>query len=322
MGEYRKYMEPTYGEAAPEVKIPAPEILDLENPGAWREKHDRESAAFVASEMQKCGCYETLTRVNSQEVYAELAGESVRMKIFTPPEAKEKMPVLVFYHGGSFSMNSIEVYEYVHRYLTVYGDMVVVAPDYHLAPEYKFPRGLDEAYDALLWVREHIGNYHGNPDWLCVAGDSSGGNFATVVTMLARDRKGPKIKKQILFYPLVTNYEDEMTDSEKRYGMGYFLEYNCMDDPMAAYFKEEAERKDPMASPLLCEDLKHLPEACIVAAECDPLLDQGLMYAAKLSDQGVGVEYHLMEGMIHGFINSTYDSSFMALDLAARFVGK
>lgn len=322
MGEYRKYMEPKYGEAAPEVKIPAPEILDLEDPGAWREEHDRESAAAIALEMKKCGCYEKLMEVCSQEVHARLAGESVRMKIFAPPGAKEKMPVMVFYHGGSFSMNSIEVYEYVHRYLSAYGNMVVAAPDYHLAPEHKFPQGLYEAYDALLWAREHIEEHHGDPERLCVAGDSSGGNFATVVTMLARDRKGPKIRKQILFYPLTTNYEEEMTDSEKRYGSGYFLEYNCMDDPMAVYFKEEAERKDPMASPLLCENLGHLPEACIISAECDPLLDQGLMYAAKLSDQGVGVEYHLMEGMIHGFINSTYDSSFKALDLAARFVWK
>lgn len=320
MGEYRKYMEPKYGEAAPEVMIPAPEILDLENPGAWREMHNRESTAAMTEAMKKCNCYEKLMEVCAKEVYVRLAGECVRMKIFTPPEAKDGMPVLLYYHGGSFSMNSIEVYEYVHRYLSAYGNMVVVAPDYHLAPEYKFPQGLYEAYDALLWVREHIEDYHGNPDKLCVAGDSSGGNFATVTAMMARDKKGPEIRKQILFYPLTTNYEEEMTESEKRYGLGYFLEYNCMDDPMAVYFKETEERKNPMASPLLCEDLKHLPKACIVAAECDPLLDQGLMYAAKLSDQGVGVEYHLMEGMIHGFINSTYDSSFKALDLAIRFV--
>lgn len=219
-------------------------------------------------------------------------------------------------------MNSIEVYEYVHRYFAYYGNLIVVAPDYHLAPEYKFPQGLNEAYETLEWTAQNIEKYQGDPTNISVGGDSSGGNFAAVVSMMARDKKGPQISKQILYYPLVTNYETEMTESEKRYSTGYFLEYNCMDDPMALYFTKEEERKDPLASPLLAEDLTGLPEACFISAECDPLLDQGLYYAARLEDAGVKVEYSIMKGMVHGFLNWTYGKTFDAMNIAIEFINK
>ena len=108
-------------------------------------------------------------------------------------------------------------------------------------------------------------------------------------------KKGPKIRKQILFYPLTTNYEEEITDSEQHYQVGYFLNYNCMNNPMAHYFENEEDVKNSLASPLLEDNLKGLPPACFISAECDPLLDQGLQYAAKLQDAGVKVEYHIFE---------------------------
>lgn len=320
MGEYRKYLEPEYGEVSPEVEILKPQVMDMEHVSEWRARDILESVAAMNTAMKKCNCYDKLMEARAEEVYAKLAGRTVRIKIYIPAGAGESLPVLMFYHGGSFSMNSVEVYEYVHRYLCAYGNIVVAAPDYHLAPEYKFPQGLNEAYDALVWAKEHIGSYHGNPENISVAGDSSGGNFAAAAAIMARDRRGPGLKKQILFYPLTTNYESEMTDSEKRYPKGYFLEYNCMEDPMDVYFEEGADRKDPLASPLLCGNLSGLPDACFLSAECDPLLDQGLMYAAKLEDHGVKVEYHIMKGMVHGFLNCTYGKTFEAMNLAIRFI--
>lgn len=321
MNKYRKYLEPEYGEVAPEVEILIPQIMDMEHSDEWRTKSNLESVAMMTAMMSKCNCYEKLMAVKSEEIYLTLAGKSVRTKIFIPQGA-EKCPVLIYYHGGSFSMNSIEVYEYVHRYFAAYGKMVVVAPDYHLAPEYKFPQGLNEAYDALVWVAENIGKYHGDVDNISVSGDSSGGNFAAAVSIMARDNNGPKIQKQILYYPLTTNFETEVTDSEKRYEKGYFLEYNCMEDPMACYFNTEEERKHPLASPLLAERLENLPEACFISAECDPLLDQGLFYAARMEDAGVKVEYHIMKGMLHGFLNWTYGKTFDAMNLAIEFISK
>ena len=125
-----------------------------------------------------------------------------RVRVYQPPEEsgkglEEKKPVLVYYHGGSFSFNSIEVYEYVCRYLCMTGEMLVVAPDYHLAPEHPFPRGLEEAYQTLLWAKDHVEDYGGDPENLNVGGDSSGGNFAAVVSMMARERKGRTLKDSI-----------------------------------------------------------------------------------------------------------------------------
>lgn len=321
MKKYRKYLEPEYGEVAPEVQIPPPQILDLKSPDKWRKRSNFESLASMTTAYQKCNCYEKIMQVKTEEVWCEFFDQKVRMKIYMP-KADGIYPVMVFYHGGAFSMNNIEVYEYVCRYMSAYCELIIVSPEYDLAPEYKFPIGLFEAYEALVWTAENIERYGGNVQNISVCGDSSGGNFATVVSILSRDRKGPVIKNQILFYPLTTNVEEEITDSERYYKTGYFLEYNCMDNPMGVYFNSEEEKSNPLASPLLSEDLSDLPRACFISAECDPLLDQGLQYAAKLEDFHVDVEYHIMKGMIHGFLNQTYGKSFEAMNIAIKFINK
>ena len=319
---YRKYLTPAYGEVSPEVEIMEPQAIDLENPKAWRIRSDFESVAAMTAAMRKCNCYPKLMQVISEDTIFDFGEGPIRIRVFRPSIEAGKLPVVIFYHGGGYMMNSIEVYEYVFRYLCAFGNVIVIAPDYHLAPEYKFPKGLEESYQTVLWAKREISRFGGDPDALFVCGDSSGGNFAAVVSFLSKERKGPDIKGQILIFPLTTNYEEEMTDSERRYGKGYFLEYNCMENPLAPYFSDPSEAKLPEASPLLKEDLSMVPPAVFINSECDPLLDQGLMYAAKLEDQGVPVEYHIMEGMVHGFINWTYRESFRALDLAAQFVWK
>lgn len=321
MGLYRKFLEPAYGEAAPEVNIMEPQTMDMEHRKEWRIKSDAESKAAMTAAYQKCSCYQKVMSVQTEDILCRCENREFPVRIYMP-DKKENCPVIIFYHGGAFAMNSIEVYDYVHRYLSYYGNMIVAAPDYHLAPEYKFPKGLEEAYSTLEWVEKNIEAYGGNPADISVCGDSSGGNFAAAVSMMARDRKGPAISRQVLYYPLLTNVEEEMTDSEKRYGKGYFLEYNCMEGAMDHYFSSEEEKYDPLASPLLSDNLSDLPPACFLSAECDPLLDQGLMYAAKLEDNGVKVEYHIMKGMVHGFINWTYGKTFDALDHGIRFVRK
>ncbi len=323
MEEYRKFMEPEYGEVAPEVEIMAPQVMDMEHANLWRCQSNYESIAAMTAAYQKCNCYSKVMSVRSEDVFCDFGNGPIRVRVYVPRQG-QKLPVLLYYHGGSFSFNSIEVYEYVCRYLAASGEMVVVAADYHLAPEYKFPIGLEEAYETLRWAKDHIEAYGADPENLNVAGDSSGGNFAAVVARLAKERKGPSIRRQILVYPLVSNYARKLTESERRYGRGHFLEYRCMEDPMAPYFSKEEERKDPLASPLLAreEDLKGLPEACFVFAECDPLLDQGLRYAARLQDAGVKTQCHIMKGMLHGFLNWTYGKSFEAMNLMTAFVKK
>lgn len=316
MGKYRKYLEPEYGEAGPEVEIFAPQILDMDHIKEWRIKSNYESIMAMTAAYQKCRCYSEIMKVKTEDVQCDFGNGAFIIRVYMPLDLleNERVPVLVFYHGGAFSMNNVDVYEYVCRYLCCFGRMIVVSPDYHLAPEYKYPKGLEEAYQALLWVDCNIQKYGGNTKSIHVCGDSSGGNFATVVAAMSEDRNGPCIHSQNLVYPLVTNWEEEITESEKRYGRGYFLEYCCMDDPMKFYFNSEEEKRDPQASPLLKDDLSKMPRTCIISAECDPLVDQGLMYAGRLQDAGVDVEYYMMKGMVHGFLNWTYRSSFEAMD--------
>lgn len=319
MGAMKKFLEPEYGEPAPEVIIYPSQEMDMEHLDGWRKQNDYELVADMTNAIKHCICYPDLLRIETEDV--EVAGPygKVNTRIYRP-EGKGVFPVLIFYHGGSFAMNSIDVYEYMCRYFAHIGKLIVVAPDYHLAPEYKFPKGLEEAYETLLWTKEHIHLYGGDSQNISVGGDSSGGNFAAAVTLKSRDQNGPKIQKQVLIYPLLTNYEEEMTDSERHYQTGYFLEYNCMNDPMGHYFEKEEDKKNPLASPLLAESLKDLPPAIFLSAECDPLLDQGLYYAARLRDEGVRVEYHILKGMVHGFINRTYGKSFEAIELGAKFI--
>lgn len=324
MGMYRKYTEPAYGEVAPEVWIREPQIMDMDHRDEWRRQSDLETVADITALYKKCSCYPEVMSVRCKETAINGPdGNKIPVRIFLPKNpGKNPCGVLVFYHGGGFCINNLDVYEYVNRYLSCYGNLIIVVPEYRLAPECPFPGGLEDAYCTLLWTKEHIKEYGGDPSRISVAGDSSGGNFAAAVSLMARDRQGPHIEKQVMVYPVTTNVGTEMTESEKHYSKGYFLEYNMTEEPTKCYFAKKEDKYNPLASPLLAEELTDLPAACFILAECDPLLDQGLMYAAKLEDHKVPVECHVMKGMIHGFLNWTYGESFKAMQLAADFVNQ
>ena len=319
MGTYRKYIEPEYGEAARYVEIPAPEIMDMEHPQRWRDRHVPESAAGILGNIRKTKCYEDLMKLDAVNLTMKHDGVEVPLRLYLP-EKNDSCPVLVYYHGGGFAYNDFSVYEYVCRYIAAYGNALVISVGYRLAPEHKCPAAREDTYAALQWAYENAGTYGGDKNRISIAGDSAGGNLAAGTALMARDFRGPKIHKQILIYPITSFTLEIQPQSENRYGTGYFLEYKTADDPMQAYFEENDQeaRRNIYNSPLLAKDLKELPSALFLSAECDPLLDQGLMYAARLQDAGVPVEYHIYKGMLHGFLNSTYEKSFECLDEICR----
>ena len=321
MKAYRKYLEPAYGEKAFSVEIPAPEDIDIENPKVWRNRHIPEAAAGILNAVKKTGCYDEIMTVETTDTYLERDGERIPLRLYHP-DGEGAFPVLVFYHGGAFMYNTFAIYEYVTRYIAKYAGALVVAVEYRLAPEYRCPVGREDAYAALEWAEAHCGEYGGDASRISVCGDSAGGNFAAGVSLMARDRKGPAIRRQIMIYPVTCFVFEEQPYSEQRYAKGYFLEYNSLEDPLAPYFApdDEEARTDPYNSPLLAENLAGLPEAVFLSAECDPLLDQGLMFAARLDDAKVPVEYHIFEGMIHSFLNYTYEKSFACLDAVCAAV--
>lgn len=311
---YRKYLEPAYGDPLPGTRIQAPEVCDMDDFGKWRKMHHLQTIADLTNDIKSCYCYRPIMEIETTDTALERDGARIPLRVYHP-EGEGPFPIMLFIHGGGWRMNNLDIYDYVPRYFAKYGHVAVVSVDYRLAPEHKFPTGLEDAYAALEWAVANADSYRGDIGSVSVCGDSAGGNFSAALCLMSRDRRGPAIHKQILLYPATTFLLNERTESEKHYGNGdHFLIINSELGMVNDYFADQKDAENPYASPLNAESLKGLPPACFISAECDPLLDQALMYAARLEDEGVEVEYHLYTGVLHAFINQTYQKTFEAMD--------
>jgi len=218
------------------------------------------------------------------------------------PSAAQDLPALMYFHGGGFVICNLDTHDRTCRMLANASGCVVVSVDYRLAPEHRFPAAAEDAYSATRYVAEHADEFGIDPRRIAVGGDSAGGNLATVVAMMARDRGGPALKFQLLIYP-VTDFTEHATQSERDYGHGYFLDVELMDWFADQYFAAEADRHSPYGSPSKASDVTGLPPAMIITGECDPLRDQGEAYADKLRSAGVAVVLKRYDGMIHPFVS-------------------
>jgi acetyl esterase len=214
----------------------------------------------------------------------------------------EDCPLLLFYHGGGFVLGDLDTHDELCRRLCVGIGAVVVSVDYRLAPEAKFPAGLQDCYAATCWAVEHAAQLGADGSRLIIAGDSAGGNLAAAVALMARDRGRPAIAHQLLIYPVT--HCDFDTGSYVDNGVGYYLTRDMMRWFWDHYLASDAQANDSLASPLLA-NLTALPTATVVTAEYDPLLDEGIAYAEALAQAGVAVEQRTYPGMIHGFVSMT-----------------
>lgn len=228
-------------------------------------------------------------------------GGDLPIRIYTP-EGSGPFPALIFFHGGGYVIGNLDTHDNPCRALANKTPCVVVSVDYRLAPEHKFPAAVEDAYAATQWVATNAGLIGADPDRIAVAGDSAGGNLATVVSMIAENKGGPSLKYQILVYP-ITDLSNVDTESYHEHGAGYLLTRDGMIYYRDHYIAHANERKDPYASPLLAEDLSGLPPTLLIAAEFDVLKDEGKAYADRLKQAGVPVTYSLYEDMIHAFFN-------------------
>lgn len=215
--------------------------------------------------------------------------------IYTP-EGKGPFPVMVYYHGGGFVIADTAVYDASPRALAKMARAIIVSADYHRSPENTFPVAPNEAYAAYTWTLEHATEFNGDPKRVAVGGESAGGNLATVVSIMARDKKATLPVHQLLVYPVVDN---DMT----RPSYVQNAAAKPLNKPMMAWFFKHygADPKSPMALPLKNADLKGLPAATIIAAEIDPLMSEGKAYADALKKAGVKVDYKLYSGVTHEF---------------------
>jgi acetyl esterase len=208
---------------------------------------------------------------------------------------------IVFFHGGGFVVGDLESHDYVCRHLCKQNQAVVIAVDYRLAPEFKFPFALEDAYDATKWVQNNITEINGNKEKIIVMGDSAGGNLAAGVSIQARDLGELKIAGQILIYPWVDATFNH--PSYKENGEGYLLTQKNLDFFDLQYVPNGVEKKDPTLSPIFTKDFKNLPIAFIATAQYDPLRDEGYEYAKLLKKEGVQTQYIEYKNMVHGFFN-------------------
>ena len=225
---------------------------------------------------------------------------AIPIRIYTPV-GSGPFPVTMMFHGGGWVIGDLETVDAQSRQVCNQVGCVVVAVDYRLAPEHRFPAAAEDCYDATVWTHENAGHLDADPTRLAVAGDSAGGNLAAVVAQMARDKSGPPLIFQLLVYP-VTNGDVFETDSYHENAEGYMLTADSM-HWFWNHYAEEGDRANPYASPLCASDLSNLPPALVQVAEFDPLRDEGLQYADALSAAGVDTQSRCYEGFIHGFFS-------------------
>ncbi len=209
------------------------------------------------------------------------------------------LPLLVYFHGGGWVVGSVAISDPFCRALANASGCAVVSVEYRLAPEDRYPAAADDAYAATRWCADHASDLGIDASRIAVGGSSAGGNLAAVVALMARERGAPKLAFQLLHVP-VTDHDFD-TPSYLTNGSGFGLTRSGMRWFWDNYAPDPKLRNEPYASPLRAKDLRGLPPAHVVTAECDVLREEGKAYATRLREAGVRTTYVEYPGMVHGF---------------------
>jgi acetyl esterase len=228
-------------------------------------------------------------------------GQSIKARLFAPYSKSHASPIptLVYFHGGGFTIGSIQTHNVLCRELARIGQCAVISVDYRLAPEHRFPVATHDAWDALQWVAKNAESMGLQANALAVGGDSAGGTLAAVCAIHARD-EGLKLALQLLIYPGTAARQE--TTSHNTYQSGFMLDKATVDWFFDHYI-DAKDRDDWRFAPMLAERHDCLAPAWIGLAECDPLVDEGVAYADMLRMAGVKVDLEIYQGVVHGFVN-------------------
>ncbi len=224
-------------------------------------------------------------------------GHALPARLYAP-ESPSPLPVLLYLHGGGFTVGSLGTHDVLCRQLSRFGQCAVVSLDYRLAPEHRFPTAVHDSWDALNWLHQHGPSLGLDTTRLAIGGDSAGGTLSAVCALMARDT-GLKLALQLLFYPGCQAHQN--TASHQRFAKGFMLDKETVDWFFAHYI-DASEREDWRFAPSLAPDHSGLAPAWIGLAECDPLVDEGVQYADTLRMAGVAVDLEIYKGVVHGFI--------------------
>ena len=277
----------------------------------------RERAAELGGEL------EPVARIEDREVPGP-AGP-IPIRIYAPissTSSPSQLPVLAYFHGGGWVICDLDTHESTCRALANRVGCLVIAVDYRLAPENRHPAALDDCWAVVEWLVRSAGEVGADPGRIAVGGDSAGGNLAAAVALRARERGGPRLRAQLLIYP-VLDFDLE-TASYRGNASGYGLTRDSMRWYWQQYLGEAGDGLAPDASPLRAGDLAGLPPALVITCEYDPLLDEGVAYAHRLAGAGVRVELINEPGMIHGYIRmaGVIARARKSWDDCGRFLGR
>ena len=226
---------------------------------------------------------------------------AVRLRVYTPSgfTARERLPGLLYFHGGGFVAGSLDTHDGICRALTQASGCRLLSVDYRLAPEHPFPAAIEDGLAATAWVTAHAEELSLAPDRIGVCGDSAGATLAAVVCQSGAAAGRPRLVGQVLICPIM-DYAAE-SESRRRLAQGYLVDRATLEHDLQYYLPAGTDRTDPRVSPLRARELGGLPPACVHTAECDPLRDEGAAYAERLREAGVANTYHCHPGMIHLF---------------------
>jgi acetyl esterase len=228
---------------------------------------------------------------------------TIPARLYAPRGGGAPLPAVAYFHGGGWVQGDLETHHGLCARLALHGGVLVVAVDYRLAPEHKFPAAVDDCLAAYRWLRAHGRDVGADPARVAVAGDSAGGNLSAVVSQLAAAGGTPVPTCQVLVYPAVDFSLD--TESHRELADGHVIPRDRIVFYTNHYLRGEADKADLRAAPLRAPSLAGQPPALIVTAGFDPLRDEGRAYADRLRAAGVDVVYHEYPGQIHAFVSLT-----------------
>ena len=283
----------------PQVAAVLEKIRQAGNPGYWqmtpeqaRDWHNRKAGILDIEP-------EPVFAVANRAIPGPAA--AIPLRIYTPRAADAPLPLLVWLHGGGHVVGSLASYDALCRQLSLQADCIVVSVDYRLAPEHKFPAGVEDSIAALRWTAQHAAELGGDPARVAVGGDSAGANLAAVCAILARDAGAPALCFQLLVYPRTA--PDEEFASHHAFADGFLLTRKTILWFHDHYRAGEADRRDFRYAPLISADLSRLPPSLVIIGEYDPLRDDGIAYAQRLRDEGNVVALADYAGMVHPFFS-------------------
>jgi acetyl esterase len=232
--------------------------------------------------------------------------------------SSEALPAMLYLHGGGFTIGNLETHDSLCRQLALRSGAAVIALDYRLAPEHRFPTAVNDAWAAVNWLASHAGSIGLDGTRLAVGGDSAGGTLAAVCAIHARD-SGLRLRGQLLITPGTATQAD--TPSHTTFAQGYLLEKQGISWFFDHYI-DAGDRSDWRFAPLNASDLEGVAPACVILAECDPLVDEGVAYADRLRAAGVSVALELFRGVTHDFmkLGRVIPEALTAQEAAADFL--